>query len=733
MDDLARLAGKWGIDTVERMERYRRLFEEHGIPADGLAVDSAPPDAEAPVARRILNVSTHGYWGDPPPAGVPDTGGQTHYVLEISKAWARQGRRVIILARWFKGFPRVERIADGVWLVRVRAGGDAFVRKEEIFGLAPEMAEEGVAVAGLFAADGVIGHYADGMVVATEMAERLSLPLICVPHSLGVLKMMRLGMDPDDQADLRDARYHFWMRESFELAALEAVNFEIANTPREPEILQEVYDRTYPHEVMPAGAARPFFDVAERPIDRALLGRIGLTERRYLLFWGRMSQAKNVAGVVRVLGEARKIAPAETDDVVAVIVGGSPYNPSQEERQIEEQIRREMLGFGLGGNDVVRLESQTHDQLAPLARAGLAYVGMQHLEPFGMGAAEAMGAGLPTLISSAAGITRWLKDGDEALFVDPDDAAGAARKLVGLLKDPAAWERLAERGRRKALDDFSWPGIATRIGRVFDRLHAGEDPRHATGGQQTAERFTRRTGRAYHRLSPAWRGDIPRIEPHHVDAATALLPETATRIRRAHDEGRRLTVGLGGESGSGKTEIAHLLALMLRREGLNGIVLAGDAFFVRPPAENHRYRVEADGRGALEEAIGPDEVDLARLDRILAAARERATARVEVPSDCRRLPGRRYPDVPVSLEGIDALFIDLTYALLLENLGWKVFLERGCLTQLDSVEERNRERDPDQDFAFVRRVLEIEHAIIAPLRSRADIVVDADYRIVQDA
>jgi uridine kinase len=679
--------------------------------------------------RRILNVSTHGYWGDPPPAGVPDTGGQTYYVLKVSKAWARQGRQVIILARWFEGFPRVERIADGVWLVRVRAGGDAFVRKEEIYTLAPEMAEAGTAVAALFGADGVIGHYADGMVVAAEMAERLALPLLCVPHSMGVLKMIRLGMDPHDEADLRDPEYHFWIRESCELAALEAANFEIANTPREPEILRDEYGLTYPHEVVPAGAAKPFFDAGEGPVDPAALARHGLTERGYVIFWGRLSQAKNVDGVVRVLGEARKLAPERTGGLVAVIVGGSPDHPSDEERTVEERIRAEMARCGLAGDDVIRVESQAHEQLAPLARGALAYVGMQHLEPFGMGAAEAMGSGLPVVISSAAGITRWLVDGEHALVVEPDDDEGAAGQLVRLASDPAAWKRLAERGREKALESFSWAGTAARIGHVFDRVHEGRDPRVDAGSESTAEHFAARTGRAYHRLSPAWRGDIPRIKPHHVAAASELLPEVVTRIREASGRAERLTVGLGGESGSGKTEIAHLLALMLRREGLKGVVLPGDAFFVRPPAENHRHRVAAYERGALEEAVGPDEVDLAHLDRILAEAGRRTTARVEVPSDCRSLPGRRYPEVPVQLAGVDAVFVDLTYSLLLDHLACRVFLERSSLAQMDSVADRNLDRDPDQDFDFIRRVLEIEHGIIAPLRERAHIVVDADYRI----
>lgn len=731
MIDLQHLSVRVGIDSVERLREYHRLFADHGIPVRGPSDHRAGRGAGEPAVRRILNVSTHGYWGDPPPAGVPDTGGQTYYVLKISKAWARQGREVIILARWFEGFPRVERIADGVWLVRVRAGGAEFVRKEEIYTLTPEMAEAGIAVAALFGADGVIGHYADGMVVAAETAERLALPLICVPHSMGVLKMMRLGMDPRDQADLRDPKYHFWTRESFELAALEAANFEIANTPREPEILRKHYGLSYPHEVIPAGAARPFFDVAEQPIDQDFLERHGLTERRYLLFWGRLSQAKNVGGIVRVLGEARKLAPEQTRDVVAVIVGGSPYDPSEEERKVEEEIRLEMARYGLTGSDVIRMESQPHERLARLARGALAYVGMQHLEPFGMGAAEAMGTGLPILVSSAAGITRWLEDGENALFIGPDDPAGAAEKLVELVARPAARRRLAAQGREKAIDDFSWSGIAARIGRVFERLHAGEDPRCGAGGKATADRFARRTGRGYHRLTAAWRGDIPRIKPHHAAAADELLPEIAARIRSAAQGGERLTVGLSGESGSGKTEIAHLLALMLRRERLAGVVVAGDAFFVRPPADNHENRVAAHARGALAEAVGPHEVDLARLDRIIAQARRRDTKEIEVPSDCRSLPGRRYQDVPLSLDKVDAVFVDLTYALLLDNIACKIFLERSSLAQMDSVKDRNLERDPDQDFEFIRRVLEIEHAIIGPLRARADIVVDAEYRIAR--
>lgn len=38
-------------------------------------------------------------------------------------------------------------------------------------------------------------------------------------------------------------------------------------------------------------------------------------------------------------------------------------------------------------------------------------------------------------------------------------------------------------------------------------------------------------------------------------------------------------------------------------------------------------------------------------------------------------------------------------------------------------------RDPDQDFGFIRRVLEIEHRIIQGMKQKADIVVTGDYEV----
>jgi len=79
------------------------------------------------------------------------------------------------------------------------------------------------------------------------------------------------------------------------------------------------------------------------------------------------------------------------------------------------------------------------------------------------------------------------------------------------------------------------------------------------------------------------------------------------------------------------------------------------------------------------------------------------------------------------LPGWSVVLVDLTYGLALKNATLKVFLESDYRKRTAAVKKRNLARDPDQDFDFILRVLEIEHRIIQGLREQADIIVTNDY------
>lgn len=611
--DLSKVAKDADV-SEDLVAEYYQLFKEHGIPMD----------APSQPGQRIINVSTHGYHGNPPPAGVPDTGGQTYWVKQLSEEFAQQGRQVIILARYFENAPRVEKFADNVWLVRIRAGGEDFVRKEEIYDLTPELSEHATAVAALFNAEGVIGHYADGMTVAAETATRMNVPLMTTSHSLGVAKMRRMARSPTNVGDLMADDYNYFVRNQLEAEAMRAANFRIANNMEEADMWAADYNLvSQSHTVVPGGAGQAFFDAFSKPVNTETLSEFGLEEGKYWLFWGRMSEAKNVDGMVRIFGEARKANPEAMKDIKIAIIGGSPANPgSAEEIAVEKSIKTAMEEYGLTAEDVVRIGNQNHDTIADLARGGMGYIGPQKVEPFGMGAAEAMATGKPILISKEAGIARWVDDGVNAHVIDPTDVPGAANKLLSLVTDSKAYEDMSAAARELAVDNFSWAGIAKQQGDILDQLIS----EGASAG-----------GRGYHRMTAAWRGQVVQISEQEVEQASALAPKIAEMAADANASGERLVVVVGSESGASARGVNQALGMVLPDHGVRGAVVPVDGFFANGTAD--------------------------QLGSVLSQAKSVSTRTVTIPTETSLVEGgKAYSEVPVSLEGVDVILVDASEA-----------------------------------------------------------------------
>ncbi|MDA3948999.1 MAG: hypothetical protein PF508_07210 [Spirochaeta sp.] len=209
------------------------------------------------------------------------------------------------------------------------------------------------------------------------------------------------------------------------------------------------------------------------------------------------------------------------------------------------------------------------------------------------------------------------------------------------------------------------------------------------------------------------RGDVIIVEEHHRRVAARIVAALQEPVRSA---GRTYAVTVAGESGSGKSETGKALQEAFERAGFNAAVLQQDDYFVVPPKTNDTRRRENISR------VGTNEVRLELLNDHLAAAKngEPSIVKPLVVYEDDYLTEETLP-----LAGLDVVIAEGTYTTLLEAADTHIFIARDYHQTLSARKRRAREKfDP-----FIEEVLEVEHAIIAPHRARAEIVITNEYEV----
>lgn len=140
--------------------------------------------------NRIMMISTHGYVAAEPPLGAPDTGGQVVYVLELSKKLGQFGYKVDIWTRRFEDQVEIEDVDENVRVIRMPCGGKDFIPKEYLYEKIPEWVKNAL---GYIKRNGlnysfVNSHYWDAGLAGHMVSEKLDIPHIHTPHSIGTWK-----------------------------------------------------------------------------------------------------------------------------------------------------------------------------------------------------------------------------------------------------------------------------------------------------------------------------------------------------------------------------------------------------------------------------------------------------------------------------------------------------------------------------------------------------------------
>jgi glycosyltransferase involved in cell wall biosynthesis len=217
---------------------------------------------------------------------------------------------------------------------------------------------------------------------------------------------------------------------------------------------------------------------------RALRARLGIaSEARVVISMGALLPRK---GMDRLLRAWARCAPERGRDLL-LLVGPATEREGLRPWYLPHVRELETLAGSPELAGTVRMVGRVDDPESWLA-ASDAFALLSRSEGFGIVIAEAMGCGLPCLVSPLEGIGREIVNEGTTGFVidDPDDPAAVAARLRLLLSDAEMRRKLGAEAARDAHARFSLETRASKLEEAYRLLVEARETGGSTGS--SAER-----------------------------------------------------------------------------------------------------------------------------------------------------------------------------------------------------------------------------------------------------
>ncbi len=387
--------------------------------------------------------------------GFSANGGLNVYVRQICSAFSDMGVATDVFTRRQDArAPVLECIAPRSRVIYLPAGepGDdkySLLESAPTFGraVADHAAAEGTAY------DLVYSHYWLSGVAAQTLSEDLEVPWAHTAHTLGLVKNRHLA---------RGAKPEPPVRLQHELEIASQADLLVASTASEAADLVELLGAD-PNRVavVPPGVDPVMF----RPMPRAEARvAIGQSDRRLVLFVGRLERLKGVEIVLRAFALA---ADRRHQDARLVIVGEDSREGGE-----RESLRLRSIAGELGILSRVEfVGSVAQHRLRAYYAAAEACMMPSYSESFGLVGLEAQACGCPVIAADVAGLRSVVRDGVTGYLVEGDNPAAYAERLGRILDDPQLSDQMGRRGTLLA-QRFGWSRTAERLLGEFDDLIA---------------------------------------------------------------------------------------------------------------------------------------------------------------------------------------------------------------------------------------------------------------------
>jgi uridine kinase len=207
-------------------------------------------------------------------------------------------------------------------------------------------------------------------------------------------------------------------------------------------------------------------------------------------------------------------------------------------------------------------------------------------------------------------------------------------------------------------------------------------------------------------------GDVLLIEDKHRKAGEAIIQKILESKRD------KFMIAISGESGSGKSELAHVIAKGLRKHGIMAKPIHIDNYYRIHPLERTEWRK----KNGIENVVGYGEYDWDTIYRNIDDFKNNRKSTMP----CVDLVTEQIDQLTTDFNGIDMLVIDGLYAIKTEDVDIRVFLE---LTYHETKKAQVvRGKEPQNEYRMA--VLEQEHRMVQALKPKADILISKEYEVL---
>lgn len=406
--------------------------------------------------RRVALISVS---GDPAAEiGQEEAGGQNVYVRQIGEMLAKQGWQVDMFTR--RNDPNQPMIVEhqpNCRTIRLQAGPAEFIGRDVLFEHLPKFVEAFQAFQQQQQISYSLLHtnYWLSSWVGMELRrQQPSLVQVHTYHSLGAIKYTAISDIPPIGST----------RLAVEQTCLETVNCVVATSPQEQEHMRSHVSKEGRIQMIPCGTDIDRFGHISRAEARELLG-IPQTDRT-ALYVGRFDPRKGIETLVRAMAQSQLRGQ---ENLRLIIGGGSrPGKCDGIERDRIEGIVNE-----LGIADMTHFPGRLGpENLHIYYAAADVCVVPSHYEPFGLVPIESMASGTPVVGSDVGGLQYTIVPEVTGLLVPPKDVDAFSTAIDRILGNLEWRDQLGQAGRHRVETNFSWQGVASRLGQLYSQLIA---------------------------------------------------------------------------------------------------------------------------------------------------------------------------------------------------------------------------------------------------------------------